>query len=78
MVCTGKGLPSLEVMETRYSLRPGEDIHTRGDDHMKGIPNRQKTVVVPKDRKPKEAVNFRKLNQPLAKKWRAKARKAQQ
>lgn len=45
---------------------------------MKGIPNRQKTVVVPKDRKPKEAVNFRKLNQPLAKKWRAKARKAQQ
>jgi hypothetical protein len=78
MVCTGKGLPSLEMMKTKCSLRPGEDIHRKSDDQMKGIPNRQKTVVVPKDRKPKEAVNFRKVNQPLAKKWRAKVRKAQQ
>ncbi|MGA9363156.1 MAG: hypothetical protein WBW16_02190 [Bacteroidota bacterium] len=49
----------------------------RTDDEMKGIQNRQKPVVEPKDRKPREPVNFRKANQALAKKWRAKAKKAQ-
>jgi hypothetical protein len=44
---------------------------------MKGIQNRQKTVVKPRDRKPREAVNFRKVNLALARGLRAKAKRGQ-
>jgi hypothetical protein len=67
------------VKETKYSSRLGtlEDIYKRSDDEMKGIQNRQKPVVEPKDRKPKESVNFRKVNLAVARKRRAKVKKAQ-
>jgi hypothetical protein len=45
---------------------------------MKGIPNRQKIVIKPNDRRPKESVNFRKVNLEPAKKRRPKAKKVQQ
>jgi hypothetical protein len=44
---------------------------------MKGIQNRQKPVVEPKDRKPREVVDFRKMNRASMKKWPAKVKKAQ-
>jgi hypothetical protein len=44
---------------------------------MKQIQNRQKPVVQPRDRKPAEVIDLRKMNRALKRKWPTKVRKSQ-
>jgi hypothetical protein len=68
------------VGETEHPLLTGMDENPWGrtDEGMKGIQNRQKPLVKAKDRKPREVVNFRKMNRELLKNWIEKVKKIQQ